>query len=72
VSSLKDDWYEYRSRQNRLVGRKNRRTYKLGDSVEVVIEKVDPLRHQIDLAVVLPEGEVELDQHDEAAESDEA
>ncbi|MFM7268119.1 MAG: RNB domain-containing ribonuclease, partial [Cyanobium sp.] len=27
VSSLKDDWYEYRSRQNRLVGRKNRRTY---------------------------------------------
>ncbi|MEB3277118.1 MAG: RNB domain-containing ribonuclease [Cyanobacteriota bacterium] len=57
VSSLKDDWYEYRSRQNRLVGRKNRRTYKLGDSVEVVIEKVDPLRHQIDLAVVLQEGE---------------
>ncbi|MEB3353371.1 MAG: RNB domain-containing ribonuclease [Cyanobacteriota bacterium] len=59
VSSLKDDWYEYRSRQNRLVGRKNRRAYMLGDSVEVVIEKVDALRHQIDLAVVLPEG-VEL------------
>jgi ribonuclease R len=56
VSSLKDDWYEYRSRQNRLVGRKNRRTYMLGDSVEVEIEKVDALRHQIDLAVVLPEG----------------
>jgi len=72
VSSLKDDWYEYRSRQNRLVGRKNRRTYKLGDSVEVVIEKVDPLRHQIDLAVVLPEGDFELDQGDEAPESDEA
>ncbi|MBM5808408.1 MAG: S1 RNA-binding domain-containing protein, partial [Cyanobacteria bacterium M_surface_9_m1_291] len=60
VSSLKDDWYEYRSRQNRLVGRKNRRTYKLGDSVEVVIDKVDPLRHQIDLTVLLPEGEAEL------------
>jgi ribonuclease R len=56
VSSLKDDWYEYRSRQNRLVGRKNRRTYMLGDPVEVEIEKVDVLRHQIDLAVVLPEG----------------
>ena len=59
VSSLKDDWYEYRSRQNRLVGRKNRRTYMLGDAVEVVIEKVDALRHQIDLAVVLPEGYAE-------------
>ena len=57
VSSLKDDWYEYRSRQNRLVGRKNRRTYMLGDAVEVEIEKVDALRHQIDLAVILPEGD---------------
>ncbi len=56
VSSLKDDWYEYRSRQNRLVGRKNRRTYLLGDRVEVQIQKVDVLRHQIDLAVLLPEG----------------
>ena len=56
VSSLKDDWYEYRSRQNRLVGRKNRRAYMLGDQVEVIIQKVDVLRHQIDLAVVLPEG----------------
>ena len=57
VSSLKDDWYEYRSRQHRLVGRKNRRTYKLGDAVEVEVQKVDVLRHQIDLAVVLPEGQ---------------
>jgi ribonuclease R len=55
VSSLKDDWYEYRSRQNRLVGRKFRRTYLLGDPVEVEILKVDPLRHQIDLAVIQPE-----------------
>jgi ribonuclease R len=69
VSSLKDDWYEYRSRQNRLVGRKNRRAYMLGDAVEVVIEKVDALRHQIDLAVVLPEG-VEL--AEEGAADDEA
>ena len=54
VSSLKDDWYEYRSRQNRLVGRKNRRTYMLGDQVDVEIQKVDVLRHQIDLAILLP------------------
>jgi len=65
VSSLKDDWYEYRSRQNRLVGRKNRRAYMLGDTVEVVIEKVDALRHQIDLAVVLPDGEEEQSDTDQ-------
>jgi ribonuclease R len=55
VSSLKDDWYEYRSRQNQLVGRKGRRTFMVGDLVQVLIEKVDVLRHQIDLSVVLPE-----------------
>ena len=68
VSSLKDDWYEYRSRQNRLVGRKNRRAYMLGDAVEVVIEKVDALRHQIDLAVVLPEGVELADDEERGAE----
>jgi ribonuclease R len=70
VSSLKDDWYEYRSRQNRLVGRKNRRTYMLGDAVEVIIQKVDVLRHQIDLAVVLPEGYEEMDPDQGAPRAD--
>lgn len=41
------------------MGRKNRRTYMLGDQVEVQIQNVDALRHQIDLAVLLPEGEEE-------------
>ena len=62
VSSLKDDWYEYRSRQHRLVGRKNRRTYKLGDAVEVEVQKVDVLRHQIDL--VVPDAAEEGDESD--------
>ena len=53
VSSLNDDWYEYRSRQNRLVGRRNRRVYKLGDPVTVRVTKVDVLRNQIDLDVVM-------------------
>ena len=51
VSSLNDDWYEYRSRQNRLVGRKSRRMFQLGDSIKVKILKVDILRNQIDLEV---------------------
>ena len=51
VSSLNDDWYEYRSRQNRLVGRKNKRVYQLGDMVQVRVIKVDVLRNQIDLEV---------------------
>jgi ribonuclease R len=52
VSSLKDDWYEYRSRQQRLVGRKNRKQYRLGDTVEVQVKSVDYYRQQIDLVAV--------------------
>ncbi|WP_313657566.1 S1 RNA-binding domain-containing protein, partial [Planktothrix agardhii] len=52
VSSLKDDWYEYRSRQQTLVGRKNRNQYRLGDNVEVQVKSVDYYRQQIDLVAV--------------------
>ncbi len=52
VSSLKDDWYEYRSRQQTLVGRKNRKQYRLGDQVEVEVKSVDYYRQQIDLVAV--------------------
>ncbi|MEO0867485.1 MAG: ribonuclease R family protein [Cyanobacteria bacterium J06642_11] len=52
VSSLKDDWYEYRSRQQKLMGRKNRQQYRLGDRVEVQVKSVDYYRQQIDLVAV--------------------
>ncbi len=52
VSSLKDDWYEYRSRHSCLVGRKNRIAYRLGDRVSVEVKSVDYYRQQIDLVTV--------------------
>ena len=52
VSSLKDDWYEYRSRHSCLVGRKNRIAYRLGDYVDVEVKSVDYYRQQIDLVTV--------------------
>ncbi len=52
VSSLKDDWYEYRSRYSCLVGRKNRTAYRLGDQAEVQVKNVDYYRQQIDLVTV--------------------
>ena len=49
VSTLNNDWYEYRSRQNLLIGRKSKKSYKVGDAIEVKIIKVDILKYQIDL-----------------------
>lgn len=73
VSSLNDDWYEYRSRQNRLVGRKNRKVYQLGDAVKVKIIKVDVLRNQIDLEVELSsvKGQDPSDNEQKAGETEE-
>ncbi|MFO5491007.1 MAG: ribonuclease R family protein [Cuspidothrix sp.] len=56
VSSLKDDWYEYRARQQALFGRKNRASYRLGDRVSVQVKSVDYYRQQIDLVTVGPDG----------------
>ncbi|ABV50669.1 putative acetazolamide conferring resistance protein Zam [Prochlorococcus marinus str. MIT 9215] len=52
VSTLNNDWYEYRSRQNLLIGRKSKKSYKVGDSIEVKIIKVDILKYQIDLELI--------------------
>ncbi len=54
VSSLKDDWYEYRARHSCLVGRKNKIFYRLGSEVEVQVKSVDYYRQQIDLVTVSP------------------
>ncbi|MFO7031229.1 iron ABC transporter substrate-binding protein [Limnospira fusiformis CCALA 023] len=65
VSSLKDDWYEYRSRQQTLVGRKNRNQYRLGDNVEVQVKSVDYYRQQIDL-VAVGGGSEAIDEHEDS------
>ena len=49
VSTLNNDWYEYRSRQNLLIGSKSKKSYKVGDQIEVKIINVDILKYQIDL-----------------------
>ncbi|MBW3041992.1 RNB domain-containing ribonuclease [Prochlorococcus marinus] len=52
VSTLGDDWYEYRSRQNLLIGRKNKKTYQLAQKINVRVLKVDILKNQIDLELI--------------------
>lgn len=73
VSSLKDDWYEYRARQQALFGRKNRAAYRLGDRVAVQVKNVDYYRQQIDLVTVNGDAETERDRRfNRRANSEEA
>lgn len=71
VSSLKDDWYEYRARQQALFGRKNRAAYRLGDRVAVQVKSVDYYRQQIDLVTVNGGAEGATVQADQQTEPEE-
>ena len=52
VMVLGDDEYEYRERKHRLVGKRTRREYRLGDRLRVVVSRVDRSRHLIDFSPV--------------------
>lgn len=50
VSLLDDDFYLYDSARMRFSGRRNRRIYKTGDPIQVIVDSVDFFKKQIDFA----------------------
>ena len=50
ISTLTDDEYEYRERKHLLIGTRSGRTYRLGDPIRVVVNRVDGVRHLIDFS----------------------
>jgi ribonuclease R len=52
ISTLVDDHYEFHERKHRLVGKRTRREFRLGDRIRVAVNRVDRARHLIDFSVV--------------------
>jgi ribonuclease R len=52
VSSMTDDYYRFDEKGHHLRGENTKRTYRLGDRVEVQVVRVDLERRQIDFALV--------------------
>ncbi len=52
VSAMKDDFYYYDERSRGFVGKKTRRKYTIGQTVKVCVERIDPLKQQIDFRLV--------------------
>jgi ribonuclease R len=48
LSSIEDDFYQFDPQRSQLVGRRNRRVIRLGDKVEVQVDKVDSFKKQVD------------------------
>jgi ribonuclease R len=51
ISSLSDDFYVFDPAQRRLIGRRSRRRFNIGDQIRVFVARVDPFKRQIDFAL---------------------
>jgi ribonuclease R len=52
ISSLTDDFYVFDAAQRRLIGRKSRKRFAVGDELRVFVSRVDRFKRQIDFALV--------------------
>jgi ribonuclease R len=51
VSSLADDFYVFEPAQRRLIGRRSRKRFSIGDEVRVFVVRVDAFKRQVDFAI---------------------
>ena len=52
VERMDDDYYEYDEKLAALIGRLNKRVYKLGDKVEVKVVSADKLTRRVEFELV--------------------
>jgi len=57
VVDLPDDYYKYDEARQRLLGRRHRKSFQLGDTVRVRVQQVDIKRRHVNL-VLAEEGEI--------------
>jgi ribonuclease R len=52
LSTLTNDIYTYHENTRQMIGRRSRRTYSMGDRVRVLVDRVDPVQHKIQFALL--------------------
>jgi ribonuclease R len=58
VTALKNDYYQYDATRHRLVGERSQKIYHLGDSLRVLVAKVDPDGRKIDFDLIEEDKDV--------------
>ena len=53
VSSLSDDYYHYVEKMHSLRGERKKRSYRIGDTVRVRVDRVDAVRKRIDFSLAV-------------------
>ncbi|MBI1223281.1 MAG: ribonuclease R [Bacteroidetes bacterium] len=52
LNSLFDDFYEFDEKQRAVIGKRYKKRYMIGDSIQVIVKKTDPIKRTIDFNIV--------------------
>jgi ribonuclease R len=63
LADMKDDFYELDERNYRVIGRRRKKVYRLGDEVEVHVKKTDIDRRIMDLSIEASSEEAPWESH---------
>ncbi len=55
LSTLIDDRYTFHENTRQIIGQRTRKTYSLGETVRVIVDRIDPVMKKINFAVMEPE-----------------
>jgi len=50
--SLTDDHYTYHENTREIIGQRSRKTYRLGQKIRVLVDRIDPVEKKIQFAIV--------------------
>jgi len=51
LATLTDDRYVYHENTREIIGRRSRKTYRLGQRLRVLVDRIDPVERKIQFAV---------------------
>jgi ribonuclease R len=54
IETLTGDRYTFQENTRKIVGERSRRTYALGDTVQVRLDRVNPVEHKLQFSLVEP------------------
>lgn len=52
IRSLPDDYFVYDEKGYRLIGKRSKKTFRIGDRVRIAVDRVSPERQQIDFRLI--------------------
>ena len=55
LATLTGDRFTFRENTRQIIGERSHKAYSLGDRVRVLVDRIDPVQHKINFALIEPE-----------------